>query len=333
MPKSFSKLSLFCGFFSLLFFTACVLPPAKVEPKVRSAEEWSFATLVTRGERLTNSGDLSGAEEAFLQAIGQNSAHAGVWNNLGYVEMREERFAAAKRSFLRALALDKNYFPAQINLARLAFESGDAEEAVRQYDALVAVASAKLGQPGSTVTNVSLAKLYLDYSAALFSSGNYDEAICNAEAAYQFDPDPALLTHFVRLLFVAEENQRALSVISNYLAASAKADVPDLNFDYGLALYLKDDLAASYSAFELVADSPNAGKLLQRDARVMQAVIDSRLNKEAEAKVVLSTLGKGREKLCGSNLTEAFRYWPNKSFHDATKVVKGYCHEQNQPTS
>jgi len=85
-------------------------------------------------------------------------------NKRGVRHIHAGRREAARADFQAALALDASYAPAMMNLGNLAFESGDAAEAVRWYEAAIAA------DPEYPLVHANLA-------SAFKKLGRYEDAV------------------------------------------------------------------------------------------------------------------------------------------------------------
>src|SRR5215475_4546932 len=70
-------------------------------------------------QQLFTQGDLAGARKALDEASKQFPADAGLDNLQGIIEAQEGNYAAAERSFNRAVARERKFTGAYLNLGRL----------------------------------------------------------------------------------------------------------------------------------------------------------------------------------------------------------------------
>ena len=89
---------------------------------------------------------------------------AGSFNKRGVRHIRAGRRVEARSDFEAALALDDSHAPAMMNLGNLAFESGDAAEAVHWYEAAIAA------DPEYPLVHANLASAYKKL-------GRYEDAV------------------------------------------------------------------------------------------------------------------------------------------------------------
>src|SRR5262245_669335 len=83
-------------------------------------------------QQLFTQGDLAGPRRLLNEAMKQFPADAGLDNLLGIIEAQEGNYAAAERSFSRAVSRQRNFTGAYLNLGRLYQEN-----AARDPQALV----------------------------------------------------------------------------------------------------------------------------------------------------------------------------------------------------
>lgn len=104
-------------------------------------------------------GDLAAARKSLNEATRQYPAEAGFDNLLGIVEAQEAHFPAAEQSFKRAIAKNKQFTNAYLNLGRLYQEHSPSDrEAFRQ--ALETYRAVLRYDPGNTEANYQSAKLF-----------------------------------------------------------------------------------------------------------------------------------------------------------------------------
>ena len=104
-------------------------------------------------------------------------ADAAAFNKRGVRRIREGRRDEARADFEAALALDSRCAPALMNLGNLAFEGGDAAEAVRMYE------SAIEADPEYPLVHANLASAYKKL-------GRYDDAVRAMRRASKLEGRP-----------------------------------------------------------------------------------------------------------------------------------------------
>lgn len=103
-------------------------PPAMPNPAADGAE------ALAEGMRLVGTGDLAGAERAFLDAVMFNPSDTRAWNNLGAVRIQQGRYAEAMEAIGRALEQDPAYGDAELNMALALYRAGDLRGAREHRD-------------------------------------------------------------------------------------------------------------------------------------------------------------------------------------------------------
>jgi Flp pilus assembly protein TadD len=97
------------------------------------------APRIDLGVAYHRAGDLDAAERNLLQALDVNAEHPTAHNELGIVYRKTGRFAEARSSYERALAIYPGYHFARRNLAILCdLYLADAECALENYEAYMA---------------------------------------------------------------------------------------------------------------------------------------------------------------------------------------------------
>jgi len=97
------------------------------------------APRIDLGVAYHRAGDLDAAERNLLQALDVNTEHPTAHNELGIVYRKTGRFAEARSSYERALAIYPGYHFARRNLAILCdLYLADAECALENYEAYMA---------------------------------------------------------------------------------------------------------------------------------------------------------------------------------------------------
>jgi tetratricopeptide (TPR) repeat protein len=131
---------------------------------------------------------------------------------IGLIERIKGDKAAARDAFGRALQEDLSYFPAHVQLAFLALESGDVATVVNEMDLAVQI---KPNDPG----------IRYQYGYALGDLNKLNESEVQLKKAIELDPDFAA-PHFVlaEVYQAQRRKQDALKEIEAYIALSAAND-------------------------------------------------------------------------------------------------------------
>jgi len=147
--------------------------------------------------------DLAAAQEGANKLIKSDPKNPVGYNMLGGVQAGRRDYAAARKSFEQALALDRDYSPASMNLAQLDMLQKDYATARRRYDAVLA----------KEPTNVSA---MLGLSRIEFIGNNSQEGVRWLERAKTTDPAawmPRLL--LVRHRLAGGEVQAAITELTD----------------------------------------------------------------------------------------------------------------------
>ena len=100
-----------------LLLALCLIPQSQVFSQPARVKEREGRILEI--QRLFGQGDLGGARKLLDEASKMFPGDAGLDNLLGIIEAQEGNFAAAERSFKRALTRDRKFTGAYLNLGRL----------------------------------------------------------------------------------------------------------------------------------------------------------------------------------------------------------------------
>jgi TolB-like protein/DNA-binding winged helix-turn-helix (wHTH) protein len=174
------------------------------------------------------------AKETALTALHLDDSLADAHTSLAFVEMHYEwKFREAEREFKRAIDLDPNYSTAHQWYAFDLVAMGRLDEAVAE------IKRARQTDPLSAIVNTDLAEM-------LYFDRNYDEALRQARATVEMDPNFAYAHRVMERIYdekhmfpeAIAEGQRAaalsgddtwmlLELAHTYLLAGKKADMQD----------------------------------------------------------------------------------------------------------
>jgi tetratricopeptide (TPR) repeat protein len=134
-------------------------------------------------------------------------------SRIGLIEAVKGNKTAAAEAFGRALQEDLSYFPAHVNLAYLALETGDAETVISEMNLAVDI---KPDDPG----------IRFRYGYALGTVSKLDEAVIQLKKAVELDPDFAA-PHFTlgEVYQAGGHKPEAIKAYEAFLALSAANDV------------------------------------------------------------------------------------------------------------
>lgn len=177
----------------------------------------------------------------------------------GRVELSMSNAADARKSFERALAADKNYFPAQASLASLDVAEGKPEAALKRLEAVV------LDDPKNAQAALALVKF-----KARTGASDEDVAELLTSAISANPSDPALRLELVERQLKARAFSDALSAARS--AVEALPDDPKLAEVLGRAQLASGDKSQALTTFTRLSEKyPNAPGLYLRLAEVQLA--------------------------------------------------------------
>lgn len=130
--------------------------------------------------------DLREIQESILASYEEQARSRGKkqdYNQLGVKYSLFERYADARGAFERAVSLDRDYLPAQINQANLEFLQGHHEQALKIYE----IAKERLERLGKGSTSLA-GKLLLNMARSYYEAGALEEAKSTFTAAEALVP-------------------------------------------------------------------------------------------------------------------------------------------------
>jgi Flp pilus assembly protein TadD len=160
------------------------------------------------GRRLLNTGDAAGAVARLAAAVAADPDNAEYRNVYGHALWRSGDREAALAAHADAARLDPRL---QMQYARSLDIAGHAEEAVQQYDQILAK------NPASLTVREDLGRL-------LFRSGEYSKAASHLQQAVQARPDdPVIAQELAYSLDQAGDRAQAATVYRQVLAQAPQA--------------------------------------------------------------------------------------------------------------
>ncbi|HEX5081795.1 MAG TPA: tetratricopeptide repeat protein [Blastocatellia bacterium] len=163
----------------------CLTPFPVFSQRLREKERESRILEI---QRLFMQGDLAGARKLLDEAAKRFPADAGLDNLQGIIEVQEGNYAAAERSFRRAVTRDRNFTGAYLNLGRL----------YQEHSA---------GDPQALTKALDVYRRALLYDAANPEANYQSAALLMRKGAYR-----SSLDHLARLPAKLQERAQALSV-------------------------------------------------------------------------------------------------------------------------
>lgn len=155
-----------------------------------------------KGDAAFKKGDLGAAEAYYTRAAEIYPQFEQAENNLGIVLMREGKKPQGEAAFERAVAINSRYAPAQVNLAKIAFDEK------RFHDASELAKQALKTEPLNT------AALFVATQAAFFT-GDYNDTISYARTLHSLPHKDFAFIHFLAARSL-EAEQRPLEAIGEY---------------------------------------------------------------------------------------------------------------------
>ncbi len=263
--------------------------------------------------------DLAAAQEGANKLIKSDPKNPVGYNMLGGVQAGRRDYAAARKSFEQALALDRDYSPASMNLAQLDMLQKDYATARRRYDAVLAkeptnvsamlglsriefignnsqdgvrwLERAKTTDPAAWMPRLLLVRHRL-------ATGDLQAAISELTDARRKQPDnPAVLAMLGQVQLARGQNADAVASYQQWVKLQPESSAAHANL--GLAMEAAGDLPGANEhisrAIALNPDNPDAiyaqGTLELRNGRTTQALeLARRLEKRAPKSTVGFTL-------------------------------------------
>ncbi|MGA9643225.1 MAG: tetratricopeptide repeat protein [Terriglobales bacterium] len=148
-------------------------PLHRVEPPAAGA---TAKELEIQGDDLESNKNYLDAIDYYQAALKKDPASAVLVNKVGMSQLLLRRYKDARKSFERAIRLDKKYANAYANLGVVYYEDGSCGKAVKYYDLAI-------GLDGDE------AVFYNNRAAALFVKKDFEKAMADYNKALQLDPD------------------------------------------------------------------------------------------------------------------------------------------------
>ena len=172
---------------------------AAISAEPRNPQIWHLGGLIRR-----KSGNCAGAVKAFLQAIKLGVKTAEIFNSLALSYEELGQYSSARKAYGKAVSLDGNYLPAQVNRAKLAFAEGNSSEALHAVETLVR------RHPNSALAIKALAEICLDLGE-----------IGKAERLYRkvIENDPSDLSGTIKLGQILRDQGKPQAALNHYGAS------------------------------------------------------------------------------------------------------------------
>jgi len=148
-------------------------PQHRVEPPASGA---SPEALEKRGDELRTDKNYLDAMDFYQAVLKGAPGNASVLNKIGICQLQMRRDKEAKKSFDRAIRIDRSYADAYNNLGVAYYSLRNYRAAIKQYERAISLK----GDAGSYYSNLG---------AAYFARKQFDKALQNYSRAMQLDPD------------------------------------------------------------------------------------------------------------------------------------------------
>lgn len=148
-------------------------PMRRAEPPAPGA---SAETLEARGDELRSEKNYLDAIDYYAAVLKKAGDNSTVLNKMGICDLMLQRYKEARRSFERAIKVDRNHADAYNNLGVVYYSLHDYGRAIRRYEKAVEM------NPGA-------ASYYSNLGAAYFSRRQFDKAAASYAKALELDPD------------------------------------------------------------------------------------------------------------------------------------------------
>ncbi len=210
---------------SVLLALCFLLPQRQVfsqQSKSKAREE-----RILEIQRSFIDGDLAGARKKLEEALKRFPSDAGLYNLRGIIEAQEKNYAAAERSFKMAVARDRKFTGAYLNLGRL-YQERSREDPQALTKALDVYRRVLQYEPANSETNYQIAALLMrkgEYQSSIdYLSRFPDTMLDNAQVLSVFCADYAGLGRIEQ----ATEMARRLIAHPNFSEHDVIAVLPAL---------------------------------------------------------------------------------------------------------
>lgn len=223
----------------LLVFCVCAPAQESVPQAVPTARVAPPSTTATAGE-LVERAEILHAQKSYLDAVDyfraalkkQNSAVT--WNKMGITQLQMGRDNEARKSFEKAVKLDKAYPDAINNLGVTYYQKKKLSRAIKYYKRAIELREAT-------------ASFHSNLGAAYFSKKESNRAMAEYQRAFQLDP--TVFERYSKTGVVAQMSSPSDRAEYFYLLAKMFAEAGDLNRSLD---YLRRSMEDGYKGIEEV---------------------------------------------------------------------------------
>jgi tetratricopeptide (TPR) repeat protein len=192
------------------------VPPKTAAPPTQPSGD--AATHITAGRAAMAAGDLSKAEQEYMDALALDPNSAQAQFSLGNLYVRSNRLAEAEKAFLAALASDPKMATAQANLGVVYYELGQFPQAASAFEAVLKA------EPSDAATMYLLAAVRLQEE-------NLPEAEKLLLAARDIKPDLPEVYYGLGVLYrLKGQKEDAIQAFEKFLAIGPGQDPTAMDF-------------------------------------------------------------------------------------------------------
>jgi tetratricopeptide (TPR) repeat protein len=182
----FGSLVRFSSLLLIIGLVALALPLSAQEPPIADSpsqlrvppppENATAAELESQGDQLRAGKAYLDSVDYYRAALKRDDADAVLHNKIGMCLLQLRRNSEARREFLRAVKINKDYSEAYNNLGALYYNSRRYSSAVKEYKKAIKL-------------NEENASFHSNLGGAYFSEKDFDRATREYQRAIQLDPD------------------------------------------------------------------------------------------------------------------------------------------------
>jgi hypothetical protein len=315
---------------------SCIHPPEVKHASVLPREELEVISLIDQGKNYAARGRAELAEDAFRKALAMQPTMGSLYNDLGLALQSQQRLSEAETVYRKALELLPNNVIARDNLARVLYQKGEPESALKEYDLIIDVinrvpADQVLQSSGAELGNDELIRVYRDKAIVYYDLGIYDEAVCYSWLASSLAASFVEAGQHARLLMSLDKTQQALQVLRDVVTVH-QANVPSkILLDYSIALFVTGDHNLAKAAITRMLGFAVISRADRRTAHMLKLLLAIEEKSEKEATIIKDTLLEEDSDLCELDFIDKENYWPI-SFIDEMKALLGrLCNDKDKP--
>jgi len=337
--------NLFTIFFLSSGLTACITPPSGIEPSVLGPQELELISTIKRGEDYASVGRLDLAEIELRRAMLNAPDLPIIYNDIGYSLAGQGRNREATEVYLKSLSLSPNDIVVENNLARNYYNLGEYEKALEVYGRITSYQTEAdlLSKPQRHATLATYMPIvYHSMAAVNFLLGNLDEAKCYAKLVPTVEPTPYRILQYTRLLLSLNDTAGSAAAIYGLLVNNPNAITAALLVDYGISLYVNDDVGLADEAFSRALAKENIGYWDKQTASLFQLLIaekrhnaeaaenaeDAESDEESSFETAKEDFFEEYSDFCETFRVDPDEYWPQVAIEEVGALVERLCNEE-----